>query len=264
MKMPVKYRYIMVLTAITVILLLLLALVWVINSATTGKVPIAAYISISVSILLVIYIAVIAYRITGNDLKTHYINEHLKQQQEELRKQKENEKQTDNPEETTTEQEVTITLEHLEKQILPQKKYKYLDSYIEKVLINLGKVLEISHGAFFTFNKEKNIYQLTSRYAVVRNKNYQEIKPGEGITGQVIKNKKTEIIEEIPDDYLYIESGLGKSKPAQLIIMPVINDNEVIAVLEFATLKKLNKQILDAISELSIKLGKQLGNFETR
>ena len=67
---------------------------------------------------------------------------------------------------------------------------------------------------------------------------------GEGLNGQVAAVKKPQLIEEIPEDYFNVMSGLGQSKPKYLYLLPILNDEKCIALIELASFEK---QDLDEI-----------------
>lgn len=60
----------------------------------------------------------------------------------------------------------------------------------------------------------------------------------EGLNGQVVAEGKPLVIEEIPEEYFNVQSGLGNSKPRFLYFLPVIKDKTCVALIELATFKK--------------------------
>jgi hypothetical protein len=66
------------------------------------------------------------------------------------------------------------------------------------------------------------------------------------------------VIHDIPDEYMLIESGLGKSKPVHLIIVPVLNENESIAILEVATFKSNTEYISGLLNKLMVQVSEKL------
>lgn len=111
-------------------------------------------------------------------------------------------------------------------------------AFFEKFLSNLIKELEADVGLFYKYNKKTKSYIVSVTYAFLSGDKPPEFKPGEGLNGQVVKNKKAMIITEIPDNYLSIVSGLGKGKPKNLFIYPVVFDNTVFGVIELASLRE--------------------------
>ena len=58
---------------------------------------------------------------------------------------------------------------------------------------------------------------------------------GEGLVGQVAQTGEVINLNEVPDGYIQVISGLGKASPSSLIIYPVKKNEEVIAVFELAS-----------------------------
>jgi two-component system, chemotaxis family, sensor kinase CheA len=81
------------------------------------------------------------------------------------------------------------------------------------------------------------------------------IQLGEGLVGQSALDCVPMLVEETPDDYLKISSGLGETKPASLMIVPVAFDGEVLAVMELASLQPF----LPVHQELLKQIASQLG-----
>jgi signal transduction histidine kinase/DNA-binding response OmpR family regulator/CHASE3 domain sensor protein len=66
------------------------------------------------------------------------------------------------------------------------------------------------------------------------------IVPGQGLIGQCYRDAAAVILDEVPKDYLRIGSGLGRSKPAQVVVMPAMFEGEVKAIIELATLTRFS------------------------
>jgi len=123
------------------------------------------------------------------------------------------------------------------------KSEKDIERYCDKLLINLSKKFNFVQAVFFILNKKVNKYKTVGTFAFFSEEIYREFENGEGLTGQVAKNKKILIINNIPDKYITILSGLGKSSPNHLIILPIIKDDITIGIIEFAIFEKLDEDI---------------------
>ncbi len=119
----------------------------------------------------------------------------------------------------------------------------------EKLLNNLVKDQQADIGLFYSYNKKSKTYQVTASYAYITEDKPPEFKLGEGLNGQVVKNRKAMIVSEIPDNYLTIVSGLGKGKPKYLFIYPIILNNEVFGVIELASLSKFEKNFEEELTK---------------
>ncbi|HEY9125423.1 MAG TPA: PAS domain S-box protein [Bacteroidales bacterium] len=128
-----------------------------------------------------------------------------------------------------------------------------------EVLIKLINYIDAIQGAFYVYDDEKDKIVNVATYAYNRKKYLnQEFSFGEGLVGECAFEMDIIYRTEIPDDYFSISSGLlGDRKPKSLLIVPLISDEKLQGVLEFASLK-------DEIPELTITFMKELGEIIAR
>ncbi|NJK85070.1 MAG: PAS domain S-box protein [Bacteroidales bacterium] len=114
-------------------------------------------------------------------------------------------------------------------------------------------------GALYIFDEEKKLLRNLATYAYNRKKYInQEFKIGYGLIGQCAYEMDYIYRTEIPDDYVSITSGiLGDQKPQSILLVPLINDEKLQGVIEFASVEP-------AIPELTIKFLKELGEIISR
>lgn len=127
------------------------------------------------------------------------------------------------------------------------------------VIVQLIKYIDVIQGAFYIFEEESEKLVNIATYAYNRRRYLtQEFKVGYGLIGQCAYEKDIVYRTEIPDDYATITSGiLGDKKPSSILIVPLITDEKLQGVLEFASLK-------DEFSEITIVYLKQLGEIIAR
>lgn len=70
------------------------------------------------------------------------------------------------------------------------------------------------------------------------------------------------MLSNVPGNYIKINSGLGRAKPANLIILPVLFENKVKAVIELASLDIFSETHLDFLSQLTESIGIVLNTIE--
>ena len=110
------------------------------------------------------------------------------------------------------------------------------------IISYLAKYLNMQTGAMYVLN-EDNRLQLMGSYAWRQRKQYENsFGIGEGLVGQAALEQQTIELTHIPDNYLDIESGLGKTKPPRIIIIPLVYEGEIKGVIEFAYLEKLTER----------------------
>lgn len=91
-----------------------------------------------------------------------------------------------------------------------------------------------------------------------------EFKPGEGLIGQCILEKRSQIINHVPDDFKVVTTGLGEAKPKSIFITPVIFEEEVIAVIELGSLEPFTEQQQTLLSRVVETLGITINSVQGR
>lgn len=122
-----------------------------------------------------------------------------------------------------------------------------------QLLAILCKQIEASQGAVYFASKEggKRILELKASYAyVIADSEKVQYEFGEGLVGQAAKTGKTAHIKDVPEGYIEIFSGLGHSKPGELLILPLKNGLEIVAVGEIATFKPFSKADVKAAEQV--------------
>ncbi|QCK14206.1 GAF domain-containing protein [Mangrovivirga cuniculi] len=114
--------------------------------------------------------------------------------------------------------------------------------------------MEANQSALFILDMEtEEDLELTGCYAYDRKKYVdKKIKIGEGLAGQCFLEKEKIHLKEIPENYVKITSGLGSAEPREIIIMPIKTDQEIVGILEIATLNEFRSKhhkFLDRVSE---------------
>src|SRR5205807_6565530 len=75
---------------------------------------------------------------------------------------------------------------------------------------------------------------------------------GEGLVGQAAFERKTIALSDLPPGYVKVGSGLGDAPAAGLIVMPVLFEDQVLGVIELASLRPfsdVHRDFLDRIAE---------------
>jgi putative methionine-R-sulfoxide reductase with GAF domain/HAMP domain-containing protein len=90
-------------------------------------------------------------------------------------------------------------------------------------------------------NSANPIFELTAAYAYDRKKHMTKSIPlGEGLVGTCAIEKETIYMDDIPDNYVNITSGLGKSNPRSILLVPLKVKDRIYGVLELASFNKYN------------------------
>jgi len=119
--------------------------------------------------------------------------------------------------------------------------FESVNDYTENTLQNIAKELGIAQGLIFVLNDADQLFHISGQYAFNLDEKPCSFTLGETLTGQVAKNRKILNIKELPEGYITILSGLGKSSPRHLLIAPIVYNYKSIGVIELASFKPFGK-----------------------
>jgi len=130
-----------------------------------------------------------------------------------------------------------------------------LESFLNE---GLPKIMDITNSngiAFYLVNNSTNKLEIKSSIGLSKSIYSQfDISLGEGFIGQAVNKNKVEVIENLPDDTIFIaKTFIGKIKPRNLMIVPIndIKEKEnVIAVMALSSIYKYNKLQLENIEKI--------------
>ena len=87
---------------------------------------------------------------------------------------------------------------------------------------------------------------------------------GIGMIGLVMREKKPQILEELPTDYVEVISGLGKTTPVHLAIYPFLNENQVIGIIEIASFEHFSESDRVLLEQMQKSIGAAFFNLRER
>lgn len=114
----------------------------------------------------------------------------------------------------------------------------------------LSPYLGAQVGVFYVCNSD-GCASLSASYAFTRRKNLAtRLEPGEGLVGQVLRERKPILLANVPADYITISSGLGEHSPRSLIAQPLIYDGQVKGVIELGTFDEFTDDQLEFLTQV--------------
>lgn len=132
----------------------------------------------------------------------------------------------------------------------------------DKLLSGICKKIEASQAVYYKVKKDKSkrYIEMLSSYAFnLPESETLRYEFGEGLAGQVAKEGKSVNIDNVPEGYINIISGLGSASPNHLMIYPLRSGRDVVAVAEIASFKEISAEDEKLISEV-LKLGEDKNN----
>lgn len=152
---------------------------------------------------------------------------------------KQNEKNASEQENTET-SKTTISLESVRASLRPGDEKENLKSGLHAIC----KQLEAGQGAIYRSIETAGIrkVELRAGYALsVGESTVISFEFGEGLIGQAAAGGKTIYVDEVPEGYVKIISGLGSASPRYLLIVPVKKNEQVAGVLEIASFTPISE-----------------------
>ncbi|NEC27945.1 HAMP domain-containing protein [Streptomyces sp. SID8111] len=140
-----------------------------------------------------------------------------------------------------------------------------LEDVASLIMSELTPVVSAQHGAFFlamplvdgedlhSADDDQFELRMLGSYGYSMGSMPTSFRPGEGLIGTAAMEKRTILVENAPSGYLKISSGLGEAPPAQVIVLPVLFEGQVLGVIELASFTPfthIQKDFLNQIAEM--------------
>lgn len=139
-----------------------------------------------------------------------------------------------------------------------------IETLADRILEEMVSYLKAVQGILFVKLKneeQEEVLKAMSLYAYDTRKFVErEIKPGEGLIGQIFLEGQPLYLLDMPEDYVIISSGLGENKPSALYITPLIFNQEIAGVIELAFFEPIPEFQRQFIEQASINIASALLN----
>jgi methyl-accepting chemotaxis protein len=129
-----------------------------------------------------------------------------------------------------------------------------LNDLASNLISELGKLLEVEIGAFFILNSDNQdqlVFQMIGAYNVDENRMDETYPANEGYLGTCYKEKRSVIIDNLPQNYIKLTSGLGEMSMTYLFLIPLVLKDEIKGVIEFAASKNLQEYKINLIDKVA-------------
>ncbi|WP_035606134.1 response regulator [Haloferula sp. BvORR071] len=131
---------------------------------------------------------------------------------------------------------------------------KGLEPLGESILAFLTRYLDSQAGAVFV-GRKGDFKRVALSGVPLDGRVPERVQPGEGLLGRAITDRSLQRIDEVPEGYLVMGSGLGKGIPRHLLILPALTDDSVNAVVELGFLQPPHKQKQEFLQQISESIG---------
>jgi signal transduction histidine kinase/HAMP domain-containing protein/DNA-binding response OmpR family regulator len=135
-----------------------------------------------------------------------------------------------------------------------------LAAVTQLIMSEVTPMVNAQHGAFFLAEPSGDgspelllaaAYGYTPRRSELRSR----FVIGEGLVGQAAFERKTIAFSDVPPGYIKVGSGLGDASPADILVMPVLFEDQVLGVIELASMRPFSEPHRDFLARITETIG---------
>ena len=140
-----------------------------------------------------------------------------------------------------------------------------LQAVTKLILSELAPLVSAHHGVFYMMDSQET----DARLRMIASYGYRSSRklptsflPGEGLVGQCALEKTRIWLTDVPRDYIVVSSGLGSAPPNNIVVLPILFEQQVKAVIEIASLDRFTETHLSFMDQLMESIGVVLNTIE--
>ncbi|WP_432378564.1 HAMP domain-containing protein [Duganella sp. P38] len=140
-----------------------------------------------------------------------------------------------------------------------------LQAVTKLILSELAPLVSAHHGVFYMMDSGDS----DARLRMIASYGYRSSRklptsflPGEGLVGQCALEKVRIWLTDVPRDYIVVSSGLGAAPPTNIVVLPILFEQQVKAVIEIASLDRFTETHLSFLDQLMESIGVVLNTIE--
>jgi CheY-like chemotaxis protein/signal transduction histidine kinase/HAMP domain-containing protein len=132
------------------------------------------------------------------------------------------------------------------------------------LLTELTPLVNAHMGVIYQVENEDNprLHLLSSYAGDGTNPHPQYLQLGEGLIGQCAVDKRQRLVSDIPPDAAPINSALLRVMPKNLVVLPVLFENQVKAVIELSSVSSFTTSQMTFLEQLTDSIGIVLNSIE--
>ena len=133
-----------------------------------------------------------------------------------------------------------------------------LETVCNVLLSGLAPLINVQHGAIWLAHEDNDgaVFELAATYAMTERKFLaSRIRPREGLIGQCAVERERILLTNVPGDYVRIRSGLGEAAPLNIVALPVLFEERVLAIIELASFNRFTETHVAFLDQLVESIG---------
>ncbi|HVV07643.1 HAMP domain-containing protein [Amycolatopsis sp.] len=132
--------------------------------------------------------------------------------------------------------------------------HRDLRAVAQLIMNELTPLVGAQHGTFFLMDPDRPVLQLFASYGHATNE-VVSFELGQSLIGQVARTKRPIVVDQTPPDYVKISSSLGGAPPVNLIVLPIVFEDQVLGVIELASFTRFTPVQRDFLEQLMESIG---------
>ncbi|MCS7019854.1 MAG: GAF domain-containing protein [Cytophagales bacterium] len=129
-----------------------------------------------------------------------------------------------------------------------------LEKAADRAISLITRYIEADAGALFLHDEHnhQDCLEMAACYANGKRKYIsKKFKISEGLVGQTFMEKAYIVAQNMPEEHLQIASGLGEHAPTNLLLVPMMQNDVVIGVMEFASFRPFSPLTIETAEKLA-------------
>ncbi|MEU8135219.1 ATP-binding protein, partial [Streptodolium elevatio] len=126
------------------------------------------------------------------------------------------------------------------------------------IMSELTPVVSAQHGAFFLAEptvEDRIELRLIASYGYQNGGAPTRFRLGQSLVGQAALEKRSILVEKAPPGYIKISSGLGEASPVNVVVLPVLFEDQLLGVLELASFSAFTQVHRNFLEQLNEQIG---------
>ncbi|MCX4235080.1 HAMP domain-containing protein [Streptomyces ortus] len=136
--------------------------------------------------------------------------------------------------------------------------HRDLSVVAELIMDELAPLVSAQYGAFYLAEEtgRGSELRLVGSYGYPDEDDRPDRIPfGRSLVGQAARSKRAITVDELPPNYVSISSGLGRTVPTALVVLPIMVEDQVLGVIELASVTRFTQIHLDFLGQLMETIG---------
>ncbi len=148
--------------------------------------------------------------------------------------------------------------------------HRDLTTVAELIMNELIPLVGAQHGMFFlaeTSDSDTRLRLIAGYGLTTHIEAPSQFRLGQSLIGQAAKTKRPIVLTDVPEGYLRISSGLGEAAPVNLMVLPILFEDQVLGVIEagsFWPFTQVQRDFLEQLMEtIGVNVNTMIANART-